>query len=476
MKKAHWRIVIVILMSVIVSLLLRSFFLIDYLNYSLNSDQANKLVLSYAKSIELPAYYEYQNRHQAKGSNSWVSATAKLARTTPSYAIALAQYFQVAQQHEQAEYWYLQAISLGNTAANYALAQMFFTQQRYEKASQLLSKDSRLGWETSSFKALKLAIELALINGNIENAQKLSDFLKQSYAYDPLAKALTYELAYFGVASSKPSPNIMSTNCVASVQMFATNLDDLRYVQQLIDQINQHPLAEFVCFSSPRYISMDELACQHWEDDVIQCREDIWQQHESTISTRFIGVLLPQGGANVNHGIMYLDRQDTFAVFIHELTHLLGFIDEYPLPTNHAKCLSAQSQSFSHNIAVLEPIYYGERETLREQVLRHLAWGSKIEKQTPIFMQYHEGWKLGTPPKYQGEIGVFLSNTCAGERGFSDNTGRSLQAVKPISQMTQLEYFEMPLPKQYIDMLRENPNKYLMPSFHTNIQNAQMMR
>jgi hypothetical protein len=34
---------------------------------------------------------------------------------------------------------------------------------------------------------------------------------------------------------------------------------------------------------------------------------------------------------------MYLDQQDTYDVFIHELAHFSGFVDEYPLTAEMAK-------------------------------------------------------------------------------------------------------------------------------------------
>jgi len=48
-----------------------------------------------------------------------------------------------------------------------------------------------------------------------------------------------------------------------------------------------------------------------------------------------------KGKANVHNGVMFLDRQDTYDVFIHELAHFSGFIDEYPLTQGLAKRVCA---------------------------------------------------------------------------------------------------------------------------------------
>ena len=48
-------------------------------------------------------------------------------------------------------------------------------------------------------------------------------------------------------------------------------------------------------------------------------------------------VLAKSGKANVNNGVMYLDVGDTYSVFVHELAHFVGFVDEYPLTRSFAK-------------------------------------------------------------------------------------------------------------------------------------------
>ncbi|MDU0353975.1 hypothetical protein RS130_08555 [Paraglaciecola aquimarina] len=42
-------------------------------------------------------------------------------------------------------------------------------------------------------------------------------------------------------------------------------------------------------------------------------------------------IFADKGKANVHNGIMFLDKQDTYDVFVHELAHFSGFVDEYPL-------------------------------------------------------------------------------------------------------------------------------------------------
>ena len=142
-------------------------------------------------------------------------------------------------------------------------------------------------------------------------------------------------------------------------------------------------------------------------------------------------------------------------MFVHEISHLLGFVDEYPLPTNHQNCLQYQKEIFANNIAVLARVYQGSKTVIRQKVLSQLAWGAFIKNSTPILQRVKalsdvdnltkiEQWQLGTPTTYNQEVGLFLSESC-------DNT--QLQAFKPLYKQTKLRYCEKTLPILYSQIL-----------------------
>jgi len=177
--------------------------------------------------------------------------------------------------------------------------------------------------------------------------------------------------------------------------------------------------------------------------------------------------MLPEGGANVNAGIMYLDVEDNVKVFAHELSHFLGFVDEYAVTVEHQQCREEQLKLFSHNVSVIKPHYQGSRETVRAKVLKMLSWANQILPSTPILQKSSTGWLVGTPNIFNHEnsldnktIGVYPSDTCD-----LQNTS----AYKPINQFTQLMYFESDFPEEYIRILDENSEKHLMPSYEYNI-------
>jgi hypothetical protein len=248
-----------------------------------------------------------------------------------------------------------------------------------------------------------------------------------------------------------------------SMQFFATTLGDLSYTSDLIKQIKNTEVGRYFCFKTPRYMSQQTLACQFSAKHAIRCNEANWEEAIAKVEARYLGVVLPKGGANVHSGILYLDSHDDVNVFKHELLHLLGFIDEYPLPIDHPFCNTIAELPSSHNIVVLEGNYLGMKDDIRQQLLKKISWGHLIKPTTPIIQPIASGWKIGTPLAFKDEIGLFKVNTCQNSEYFS---------FKPLTEPSALTYFELPLPQQYKDFLTVNSRKFIMPSFHYNIAAA----
>jgi hypothetical protein len=259
--------------------------------------------------------------------------------------------------------------------------------------------------------------------------------------------------------------------------MFATTLKNLQKIDKLIVDFQLHPLNAYFCFNTVRYISERELSCDYDKNNAIQCNESMWSGINHNTNTRYIGLMVPEGGANVNAGIMYLDANDNVQVFAHELSHLIGFVDEYALVKDHQQCRENQSQLFAHNISVISTFYQGPRKEARAELLKKLSWANKIATTTPILQATKNGWLAGTPDSYgkdsredsslslndtldKKSIGLYRADTCS-----LHNTA----AFKPVKQLTQLSYNEVEFPNEYINILNEDNEKHLMPSFHYNV-------
>ncbi len=480
-----------IILSLVFLLTSSSFFLPHYLNNKILSGDFNSQQLQFSLEIENEAALLWSLNKAPMHSELWIHLAKKLAKTQGNVAFKLAKYSESKNKYKQAVIWYQQAIRLEHSSSYIALAQMYFNQLELSKSQQVLDSFSQFTSKqplvlpsltniSSKMKALEnrqaviLKIQIAIHQGDDE---KISSYINNSLALlkgNKKGQKLLDDINTFKILK-KPSLDTiklfsLNKTCSISLQMFATNLLHLKQVQTLIQSFQTQPLAGFICLPTPRYISLSTLSCDDNKNSAIQCSESQWNTLASTINTRYIGVMLPQGGANVHLGMLYIDAKDNVDVFSHELSHLLGFIDEYPLPENHAKCENIQPAAFSHNVAVLKESYQGERALVRAKVLAKISWGKAIKETTLILQKSinknQEKWVLGTPLKYKNEVGVFPAKSCEKSRKLKKLKARAYQ---PLNISTQLLHFEEAFPDKYIDFIKNQTNQFLMPSFHYNI-------
>ncbi len=460
-----------------------SFFLSDLLTRVIEEGEHNTRQFNFALAQGNEAALFYALQQSKKGSQNWQELAKKLARHNGNVAYLLAEFYlnndyldeRFISQSEQATFWYQQAIRLNYPKASIALADLYFHQGNILAAQNLLAKSPVMELlphqrDGVAVDAVILRIKIAISIGDIELANslliKFSSFIKTNETGYLLLNAIKK----YQVLSLADYENINSDNnavtCPNSIQFFATNLRQLAHVERVVKHFRNKPLNDLVCFSPVRYLPFSTLSCSSELEKPIICDETKLHKVADSVSTRYIAIMLPEGGANVHFGILYFDAQDSIDVVAHEISHLLGFVDEYPLVKGHVKCRSSQQQVSAQNIAVLQNSYQGERNVIREKILRQLAWSEQIKKSTPILQLKNEYWQLGTPEQFEQEVGLFRSETCDNN---SAEQQRIFNAFKPISARTKLQYEELNFPQQYIALLHENSEQFLMPSFHYNI-------
>ena len=389
---------------------------------------------------------------------AWLNLAQYYASSNANTAYQLGEYFLNREELNSATLWFQDAIRQQHIGARIALATLHFEQQQYADIKALLLPI------VENNTALKLLYKVALYQGDFSFIQQHESELSQSTNAD-----FYHELVQFSVFSTHNAQvrtwpiTFKTTACPLNVQLFATNLAGLRHAQQLLLEFSEHSLAKYICLQTPKYVSKEALNCQHLMTEKISCNATVWVNRKDIFS-RYLGVVVEQGGANVDNGIMYLDQQDNVNVLVHELSHFMGFVDEYPLPVQHQKCQQNQSIPFAHNLVVLPEYYQGERAELRDEILSQVPWRSLIKDSVPILSKVQQGWKLVTPSEYRGEVGVFAAASCDNQRKF--------QAYKPLAERTKLQYFELFFPKTYIDIMHIAPSRYLMPSYHFNMSRA----
>ena len=461
-------------MSLLIFLLMglstSSFFLSSYLSKTINSNKHSETQLNFALAHNNLTALRFAWKNSTFHSEAWLSFSKKLAKTEGEVAYLLADYYH--EQPKLAIFWYKNAIRLNYVKASITLAEYYYQQGQLTKAKGILAAMPVKLTENLNVAANMVKINIAIDQGSIP-------VIKHITASGQLQKTPAGQLLLADIKKYQLLPSIeplidtkpLTASCSNSIQLFATNLKHLKQLEHLILAFQQQVLSKTVCFMPVRYLPINALDCSFELDQAIRCDELSWQQWANSINARYLGVMLPKGGANVHFGIMYFDAQDSVDVFAHEISHLLGFIDEYPLAADHVKCQASQKTPFSHNISILKKNYQGEKKRIRNKVLQQITWAKYIKNTTPILhlvktLNGKEYWQVGTPQAYENEVGLFAAQTC----DLSDNTAqKSFNAFKPVSKRTKLQYFALDFPQLYLSLLQDNAKQYLMPSFHYNI-------
>lgn len=475
-----------------------SFFLSEYLTEQLRNESYREGQLTFALKHNHVIALAIEEQASVIGSNQWLTLNRELAKSQISAALKLGHWYQRAAEHDlspmltdKAIMWFEQAIRLGSQKAHLFLGQLYYRHDQLVKAQvTLASLPNKLSSNDLTEAVLLLRLKILIDIGDIELAKELLNSNHFSHDNDEAQRFLMdiekYSViktkqAFLSNKKNETNLNIAnSSKCLTSLQLFATNLSHLKHIDQLIkDFTEQQKLAKYLCLPMPKYISIKTLECNADAKQAISCDESHWQGIAKEVNTRHIGLMLKEGGANVHLGILYFDMNDNSDVFSHEVSHLLGFVDEYPLIKDHDKCQGAQQDIFSHNIAVINSYYYGELEVVRENVLDNISWAKSIKASTPILQEIASGagskkhWRLGTPSEYQNEVGVYLSESCQSsmtiENATFTNAESAYSSFKPLNRHTQLRYFENEFPEEYLTILERRPSDFLMPSYHYNI-------
>jgi len=456
-----------------------SFSLNSYLSQQITANTHTDALLDYALAQENTAALFYAWHHSEKYSDTWRELGIKLAKNEGNVAYQLAGFYRANNLDTQAVNWYQRSMRLSYPSAYIALAQYYVDKKQWRKAAHVLEQlpdPTNISIKTQSkILTIKVAISLgksSFIENEIQQVQHLLQTTLEG-------RSLLNDITKYQVAILSNEHKGVSPSCANSIQFFATNLPDLHRLESLIKRFATQSLQQYVCFSLPRYISIDLLNCLDEPNQAIQCNEQRWQLLADNINTRFVGVMLPNGGANVHYGAIYIDAKDNLDVLVHEISHLLGFVDEYPLTSQHQSCQQPQQQAFSENIAILANTQQGTRREVRARVLQQLSWRGEIKDSTPILQAKgkerilaRQQWKLGTPNEYASEVGIFIAQTCLNSSTKLTVTGEGFNAFKPLSQITKMQYSTLTFPEKYLSTVATQTFRYLMPSFHYNIAYA----
>ena len=433
-----------------------------YLIDEIDAGQANESQIDFAVDLEVPTAIKLKIISGKLSEQELIKRKKTLASRDSTEALWLGEYFKSKNNTAEAIAWLNESIRQGSSQAKLQLAQLYYEGRELTKAQLLLDELYAVD------EANRLNMEIAIEKGEKDKMlqlQKLTDF----YVYDKtfFSQLETYEVLLFGDQSHNARENYhQDSQCQNIIQPFASRLSDLIYFDQVIENVKTHPIASYFCFLKPKYIPITKLSCEAKKGKPITCDELSWQTVKLNSEVKYISVMLPEGGANVHSGIMYLDSRDTEKVFAHELSHFLGLIDEYPLANNHRACLNPEVRVLANNIVLMQdsmPLSEISEGELKDNLLSILPWANHIKPTTPLFQKVGSNWKIGTPQQYAKEIGLFITNTCELE---------NLNAFKPVSTPTIMENNDYELPDVYNLLISNSNNIFGMPSYHYNVAQA----
>ena len=204
--------------------------------------------------------------------------------------------------------------------------------------------------------------------------------------------------------------NWAGSECLQQILFVTSEIDSLVQASRFIARFNLDIRLQGlpICIAPKVVFVPQVLNCDDVNSDTrISC--DIAPLAANLKEAQFTHLVIfaRQGKANVHNGIMYLDRQDTYDVLVHELAHFAGFIDEYPLSKELAErvCsgISAPNLVFQQAGQLQPDMHYWQEQGQSAKVKltkartcnNHSAQAFKASSEQ-TFMEYHDLIRIPT--------------------------------------------------------------------------------
>lgn len=229
-----------------------------------------------------------------------------------------------------------------------------------ELDEQSAFKLAKLHWQLQNNQQALVYFEQAMNMGN----PKASDYIKvikdkriiapEALFAMPLSKSKVFASDDNNNSITETTPS--STSCAQTLQFMASSLDSVVQAESFKAKFDSD--ARFddipICINPIAWVSNSDLRCGNPHEIASNGRVacDLSRLAMILHQPKFthLVVFADSGRAFVQRGVMYLDRADEYSVFIHELAHFAGFVDEYAL----SAALAQQhcSSSYAPNIMI----------------------------------------------------------------------------------------------------------------------------
>ena len=302
--------------------------------------------------------------------------------------------------------WLEQAMHLGVSQAYLERLNLLVARKAWQEAERLIAGHS------ANFEQLEPEDKTRFIQ-----LQELIELaLKPALAINPMeTKGQTIDW--------QSKRQMRQTNCAISTKVVVANNGLLESTEALLQKFQQSRLSELgVCFNNPAVDTRLNSICNRDGKYRLDCdlaKLAISQKQSLLVENESFShllVVMEHGEANTRGGLMFLDKEDSIAVLLHEVAHWLGHVDEYRIEPAQQRLLCSASS----------PTWIGENVVVAPKVLPQV----RVEE----FAKHK----------------LFITNTC---------NGSQLQAYKVFPDASFMEFLDLAISDQHIELLKKNIGK-----------------
>lgn len=411
-------------------------------------------------------YYAAMRSQNPTQIKTWLRTSAELGHAQSQFEYALLQ-----TSNDEKRHWMQQSAEAGYEPAIISMAKYIFESDDNSQAIMWLKKAA----EFDASSAFKLA-NLYWKQGEFASAETYFDkAAQQDFASAQIALQVIKQHKMEPLQSLLAVP-VQGPNCAQTIQFVATTLVSFIQANAFQEQFEKDKrLADLpLCVLPPIWLQKDSLACNNNFDNEARLGCDLYplSKYKTLLSFTHMVVFAEQGKANVNNGVMFLDQSDTYSVFVHELAHFAGFVDEYALPDDLANYHCSKNvapnlllSALPDNLTNTQQVVKGNSEIETQETLVRIKpslnedaqfSAKEIVKSRYLPTARANTWQRALDA--HNELQILESNNPVLHHIARSITCKNTQyeSFKPTQQMTFLEYHDVPnIPKVYRTLWRQ---------------------
>lgn len=236
--------------------------------------------------------------------------------------------------------WLLRAAQQDYAPAQAALADWYLLMGETEEARPWLLKTAQ--------RYPKKAFELGRLLWAKDQDKAMTWLNYAADKNEPRAKRLVSVISRYSNFNTTLAKPEWRTNkvCQQRIQPLASSLNSIAHADTLYQRFSSDQRLKNIdiCVAKPIWLQGNSLNClsSNRNNHRITCNLAPFADLIDRIDATHVVIVVDEGKANTHNGVIYLDTSDTYSVFVHELAHFAGFIDEYELSRSMAEVYCSQ--------------------------------------------------------------------------------------------------------------------------------------